>query len=176
MQVEIRQLGAADAEAFSALRRVLVADNPVPMGLTMEEELGRSLQGFRDQLTAPAPNAAFGAWVDGQLRACAAVAWTRFPSSMHKAQLWGCFVDPVFRRTGLGRRIVERALEHARAQGVRRVNLTVYLPNEAAVGLYRALGFVHYGVESEAVCLSGNYHDGEMMTLSFFGLSSKAGV
>ena len=169
MHVEIRQLGAADAEAFSALRRVLVADNPVPMGLTMEEELGRSLQGFRDQLAAPAPNAAFGAFVDGQLCACAAVAWTRFPSSMHKAQLWGCFVDPAFRRAGIGRRIVARALEHARAQGVRRVNLTVYLPNAVAVGLYHSLGFVRYGVEPEAVCLAGQYHDGEQMTLSWVG-------
>ena len=40
---QIRQLGADDAQAFSTLRRELTADNPIPMGLTMEEELARPL-------------------------------------------------------------------------------------------------------------------------------------
>src|SRR5450830_1898947 len=74
MCVEVRQLGASDAEGFSALRRLVTADNPVPMGLTLEEELARPLQGFRDQLSAPAPSAAFGVFIDGRLRACAALA------------------------------------------------------------------------------------------------------
>jgi RimJ/RimL family protein N-acetyltransferase len=166
MGIEVRQLEGADAEAFSALRRLVTADNPVPMGLTLEEELNRPLQGFRDQLSAPAPNAAFGVFVDGQLRACAALAWTsRFPSSMHKALLWGCFVEPGFRGRGLGRQVVGRALEHARQNSIRRVNLTVFLPNHAAVTLYASLGFQPYGLEPEAVCLDGNFHDGQHMTL-----------
>jgi RimJ/RimL family protein N-acetyltransferase len=164
--VEVRQLGGADAEAFSALRRLVTADNPVPMGLTLEEELNRPMQGFRDQLSAPAPNAAFGVLVDGQLRACAALAWTsRFPSSLHKALLWGCFVEPGFRGRGLGRQVVSRALDHARQNSVRRVNLTVFLPNQAAVNLYTSFGFQPYGRELEAVCLGGNYHDGQHMAL-----------
>jgi len=167
MRVEMRQLGGADAEAFSALRRLVTADNPVPMGLTLEEELNRPVQGFRDQLSAPAPNAAFGAFIDGQLRACAALAWTsRFPSSMHKALLWGCFVEPGFRERGLGRQVVSRALEHARQNSIRRVNLTVFLPNQAAVNLYGSLGFQAFGLEPEAVCLGGSYHDGQHMTVA----------
>jgi GNAT superfamily N-acetyltransferase len=168
MSVEVRQLGDMDAEAFSALRRLVTADNPVPMGLTLEEKLNRPIQGFRDQLSVPAPNAAFGVFVEGQLRACAALAWTsRFPSSMHKALLWGCFVEPGFRERGLGRQVVSRALDHARQNSVRRVNLTVFLPNRTAVTLYSSLGFQSYGLEPEAVCIDGNYHDGQHMTLAF---------
>jgi hypothetical protein len=37
------------------------------MGLTLEEELARPLQGFRDQLSYPEPNAAFGAFVGSEL-------------------------------------------------------------------------------------------------------------
>lgn len=167
MDTHIRQLTAADAEAFSSLRRIVTADNPIPMGLTLEEELTRPLQGFRDQLSAPAPSAAFGAFIDGQLRACAAVAWTsRFASSAHKAMLWGCFVDPEFRQAGLGRKIVSRALDHTRDVGVRRVNLTVYLPNEAAVSLYKSFRFEPYGIEREAVCLNGQFYDGQHMALT----------
>ena len=63
----IRQLAASDAEAFAALRREVTADNPVPMGLTLEEELTRPLDGFREQLSFPEPNAAFGAFVGSAL-------------------------------------------------------------------------------------------------------------
>lgn len=162
----IRSLGAADAQAFSSLRRELTAHNPIPMGLTMDEELSRSLESFEEQLSYPAPNAAFGAFCDGVLVGSAAVAWqSRFASSRHKVVLWGTFVSPRFRRRGLGRLLVTRAIEHARTHAVRRINLTMYLPNDAAEQLYRSLGFVRYGVEPEAVCLGGIYHDGAQMSL-----------
>lgn len=136
------------------------------MGLTMDEELGRSIESFAEQLSYPAPNAAFGAFWNGILVGSAAVAWqSRFPSSRHKTMLWGTFVSPHHRRRGLGRLLVEHAIAHARAHTVRRINLTMYAPNDAAEQLYRSLGFVRYGVEPEAVCLSGVYYDGIQMSL-----------
>lgn len=166
-RVEIRQLQASDAEAFSALRRVVTADNPVPMGLSLAEELTRPLQGFRDQLSAAAPNAAFGAFVGGVLQGCSALAWTsKFASSTHKAVLWGTFVAPSYRGQGIARMVVGRAISHGRSNALRRINLTVYIPNAPAVALYEALGFVPYGVEPEALCLGGRYFDGQHMTLA----------
>jgi ribosomal protein S18 acetylase RimI-like enzyme len=169
MDFQIRQLGADDSEAFSKLRRELTADNPIPMGLTMEEELARPLQGFRDQLSYPEPNAAFGAFVDGELVASAAVAWpSKLPSSRHKTTLWGVFVSPRYRRNGIGRAVVKRAIEHAESTGVRRINLTVYVPNPAAVKLYESLKFEHCGIEPEAIRINEAYFDGcQMSRLSF---------
>lgn len=162
----IRALGAPDAQAFSTLRRELTMHNPIPMGLSMEEELTRSLESFAEQLSYPAPNAAFGAFWDEELVGSAAVAWqSRFASSRHKVVLWGTFVSPRFRRRGLGRSLVTRAIEHARTHAVRRINLMMYAPNDAAEALYRSLGFVRYGVEPEAVCLGGSYYDGVQMSL-----------
>lgn len=162
----VRALGASDAQAFSLLRQEVTAHNPIPMGLTFQEELSRTLESFKEQLSYPAPNAAFGAFCDGQLVGSAAVAWqSEFASSRHKVILWGTFVSPRLRRRGLGRLLVERAIEHARAHAVRRVNLTMYLPNDAAERLYDSLGFVRYGVEPEAVCLGGTYYSGARMSL-----------
>jgi ribosomal protein S18 acetylase RimI-like enzyme len=45
------------------------------------------------------------------------------------------------RGTGLGRAMVEATLERARARGCRRVELDVWESNEAAVELYRSMGF-----------------------------------
>jgi ribosomal protein S18 acetylase RimI-like enzyme len=164
-EFQVRQLAAADAEAFSALRREVTADNPIAMGLTMDEELSRSIEGFRTQLSFPEPNAAFGAFVERRLVGCAAVAWpSKFPSSRHKVDLWGVFVSPRLRRGGIGRALVEKAVAHAHAHGARRVNLTVYLPNASAVKLYESLGFVHCGAEPEAICIGGVYYDGLRMS------------
>jgi RimJ/RimL family protein N-acetyltransferase len=165
-QAEIRRLGVADAEAFSALRRKVVADNPVPMGLAYDEELTRPIEGFRNQLSFPAPNAAFGAFADGELIGSAAIAWpSKWPSSRHKAELWGILVSPSFRGRGIGRQLVSKTLDHARHNDVRRVNLLVYVPNPPAVALYESLGFAYCGVEPEAIRLDGHYYDGQHMTL-----------
>jgi RimJ/RimL family protein N-acetyltransferase len=162
----IRQLDATDAEAFSTLRRELVADNPIPMGLSYDEELTRPIEGFRNQLSYPAPNAAFGAFVNDELIGSAAIAWpSKWSSSRHKVELWGIFVSPRFRGRGIGRQLVSRTIDHARANDVRRVNLTVYVPNSPAVALYESLGFTYCGVEPEAVRLEGKYYDGQHMTL-----------
>lgn len=163
---QIRQLAASDAEAFSALRREVTADNPVPMGLTLEEELTRSMEGFREQLSFPEPNAAFGAFVGSELVGSAAVAWTsKFPSSRHKVTLWGTFVSPRYRRRGIARALVVKAIAHAQANGVRRINLTVFVPNEPAVQLYQSLGFIVCGAEPEAVRIRESFYDGQLMSL-----------
>lgn len=164
--MHIRRLGADDADAFSALRREVTRENPVPMGLTFEEELTRTLDGFRAQLSSPLPNAVFGSFLGDELAATAAVSRAGpFPSSHHKMVMWGVFASPRHRRRGLGRQVVGAALQHAFDNGVRRVNLQVYVPNEPAIALYQSIGFVAYAVEVEAVCLGGQYHDGVHMAL-----------
>ena len=106
----IRRLGADDAAAFSALRREVTRENPVPMGLTFEEELTRTLDGFRAQLSSPLPNAVFGCFIEGKLAATAAISRAgQFPSSQHKMVMWGVFTSPRLRRRGLSRQVVEAA-------------------------------------------------------------------
>ena len=164
--MNIRCISVEDAEAFSTLRQEVTRENPVPMGLSYEEELTRTLDGFRAQLSFTHPNAMFGSFADGELVATAAVGYTsKFPSSRHKMVMWGVFTSPRYRRQGLSRQVVEAALQHAFSNGVRRINLQVYVPNEPALGLYKSFGFVEYGVEPEAVYLDGQFYDGVHMTL-----------
>jgi RimJ/RimL family protein N-acetyltransferase len=162
---QTRQLTAADAEAFSQLRREVTAQDPVAMGLTLEEEFTRPIEKFRDQLSFAQPNAVFGAFLDGELVGTAAVAWpSRLPSARHKVNLWAVFVSPRFRRQGIARALVARAVDHADANGAVRVNLMVFVPNVPAVRLYESLGFRHYGTEPQSVRIDGRYHDGYLMS------------
>jgi ribosomal protein S18 acetylase RimI-like enzyme len=60
------------------------------------------------------------------------------PGVMHITQI--C-VMPEFRRRGLGRVLIERAMEQARRMGLRSATLTVTRENAGALGLYQRLGF-----------------------------------
>ena len=51
------------------------------------------------------------------------------------------FVDETARRTGLGRALVEAAVDHARARGCRRMELDVNERNTTAIAFYRGVGF-----------------------------------
>lgn len=61
--------------------------------------------------------------------------------------------------------MVTEAVRHAFENGVRRVNLQVFVPNPEAVQLYLSMGFVEYGREPEAIFLGGTYYDGVHMSL-----------
>lgn len=50
-------------------------------------------------------------------------------------------VDPAFRGRGLGKRLLEYALEYCRGLGAERVELEVRTGNDAAIALYRKYGF-----------------------------------
>lgn len=64
-------------------------------------------------------------------------------------------VDPQFRKQGIGRRLLERAVDYARQCGCENVFLEVRTGNEAAKALYGGLGF-------KAIAVRRRYYaDGE---------------
>ena len=57
------------------------------------------------------------------------------------AHLEDLFVEAAARGSGLGRELVEAALEHARRRGCARIELDANEANEPALRLYRSVGF-----------------------------------
>ncbi len=64
------------------------------------------------------------------------------PLAERLAELDGLFVEPEFKRRGLGRALLQDAFSMARARGVRRIEVT---SNLEAVGFYEKIGFVADG-------------------------------
>jgi ribosomal protein S18 acetylase RimI-like enzyme len=58
-----------------------------------------------------------------------------------KAYLDHLVVAPQWRRSGIGRALVEYAIERAKDAGASRVDLTANATKQAGHGLYRSLGF-----------------------------------
>jgi ribosomal protein S18 acetylase RimI-like enzyme len=82
----------------------------------------------------------------------ALVGWTKLvratglDSNAHVQQVQGLGVDPGQRRSGIGRALVEAAVERARQRAARKVTLRVLSTNEPAQRLYRSIGFTVEGV------------------------------
>lgn len=66
------------------------------------------------------------------------------PTTRHVATL-GMFVSADHRRQGIGAALMDAAMVWARANGVERVELSVYPHNDAAIALYRRFGFEQEG-------------------------------
>lgn len=64
-----------------------------------------------------------------------------------------------YRGQGIGRRLLQTAIERAQAIGLQKVELEVYEHNHSAVALYERMGFVHEGRKSRAARLDQGYID-----------------
>jgi len=82
----------------------------------------------------------------------------------HAAKL-EVMVDPAHRRQGLGRALMEGCIAWAEAAvGVEKLSLSVFADNEAALALYRDLGFEEEGRRlREYKDLDGAYRDDVLM-------------
>lgn len=71
---------------------------------------------------------------------------TRYPGRVSHVVLLGTLaVDPRLHGQRVGRAMVEDAIAHLRAEGIRRVELFAESDNTQALAFYRRLGFVHEG-------------------------------
>jgi len=79
------------------------------------------------------------------------------------ADIRGLAVAPDHQGRGLGRALVQAALDAARERGARKVTLRVLAPNTAARALYESCGFVVEGVRRDEFFLDGRYVDDVLM-------------
>ena len=106
------------------------SDNAFLAGIErlIETPDARYLLGAPDDDSAPAGVA--------QLRFRYGIWW-----AAEDALLEDLFVEESARGSGLGRALLERAVQEARERGCRRIELDVNDNNDAALGLYRSIGF-----------------------------------
>jgi ribosomal protein S18 acetylase RimI-like enzyme len=157
--IEIRRLGADDAETFRDIRLEALARNPEAFGSTFEAEKDKPLSWFSERLGASHVHGAFRA---AKLIGIAVLVIQQSAKMAHKGALVSMYVRPQARRLGVGRRLVEAIIDTARRH-VELVQLTVVTGNEAALRLYAGLGFVQFGLEKKALKHGGRYYDEILM-------------
>jgi GNAT superfamily N-acetyltransferase len=148
-------LREADADAFVGLRREALLDSPLSFTSSPEDARSIDAEGFRAQVRGAPQSVVLGAFADadeGDLVAMVGIHRDPHAKVAHKAHVWGMYVTPAWRGRGLGRQLLDAAIEHARTlDGVAWIMLGVAREAPAARSLYESAGFVAWGEEADAV-------------------------
>jgi RimJ/RimL family protein N-acetyltransferase len=159
---KVRRLETSDVEDYRDLRLEGLKNHPEAFASSWEHEAGKLLTWWAERLEA---NTVFGGWANSsRLVGVAGFRVQDVAKLQHKGVLWGMYVRPEARGTGLAAALVQQVVEHARTV-VEEVCLTVVTSNAAARRLYRAAGFQEYGLERRALKVGSEYYDEVLMAL-----------
>lgn len=161
-EVVIRPAEPGDAAGLVALAREVGAE---PEGWLISTSDWRRAADERRYLRSirRSPNAAvFVAEAREGLVGRLSVARDPHPASFHVADL-GLMVAAGHRRRGIGRALLEQAVEWARGTGVSKLELHVFPHNEPALALYKAFGFVEEGYRRRHYRRGAEYVDAVLM-------------
>ena len=139
--VTVCRLVADDWQTYRAIRLAMLQESPSAFGGTHDEAAGNNERVWRQRLT---DNVVLLARM-GRTPAGSAMYSVFGATDPGDCSLFGMWVDPGFRRAGVGRILVDSVLAQARAAGKRRVVLHVVADNTGAIGLYQRAGFVATG-------------------------------
>jgi ribosomal protein S18 acetylase RimI-like enzyme len=160
--LKIRRLEADNVASYRELRLEGLKSHPEAFSSSWEYAAGKPLSWWAERLEM---NTVFGGWVDRS--PLVGIAGLRVEDDIklgHKGVLWGMYVRPEGRGTGLAAALVQQVVEHARTL-VEEICLAVVASNTAACRLYNAAGFKEYGLERRAIKVGGEYYDELLMTL-----------
>ena len=156
--VVIRRAQPGDAAALVAVTREVGAE---PEGWLLASTEWRSVGAERRYLRSVrrSPNAAVFVAEDGEeIVGRLSIARDAHPASFHVASL-GMMVAKGHRRRGVGRALLEQAVEWAREVGISKLELHVFPHNEPAIALYESFGFEREGYRSNHYRRAGELVD-----------------
>jgi len=173
--VTIRPVRPEDAEALRELR--LEALRTCPVALTADpgeaeahppswwREMAERNGGDATGVIMLAETDLAGGGAALRLAGMAGIWVSTNPKLSHAGTLWGVYVRPSFRGSGVGSRLVMACIDWARAKPLAVVRLGVAVGNDAAIRCYERCGFVPYGIEPLTVRWEGRYYDEVLMAL-----------
>jgi hypothetical protein len=158
--MNIRVLVGADAPAFQHLRLEGLRDCPTAFASNYKEECDIDVATVAARLEPTMDRAICGKFVHGSLVGIVGAQRESRRNLRHKALIFAMYVTPASRGQGIGRELLEYALNYAaKMPGLRQVNLCVNAASASAIAMYRAAGFEPFGVERAFLVVDGVSQD-----------------
>ncbi|WP_265502893.1 GNAT family N-acetyltransferase [Paracoccus beibuensis] len=158
----VRRLSGEDAVQFRTVRLEGLERHPEAFGASYEDEAELPLTLISQKLSA---GLVFGGFRGDQaLEGVIGVMKGQSEKVRHIATIWGMFVRPPARGTGLSSKLLQAAIDEASCD-CRSIRLSVVATNEPARRLYQRAGFTEWAVDTAALFVNGSFHDEILMRL-----------
>jgi ribosomal protein S18 acetylase RimI-like enzyme len=153
--IEVGRLAADRWEESKALRLEALESDPTAFGSSVSDEAVLSESDWKRR----AGNALF-AFSDGKPVGMITVIVSSRPKTKHVAEIFGVYVKASERRRGIGKLLLEKALDDiGRNPEVAKIRLTVNPEQRAALELYRKAGFHEVGTLRRELRIGDRYYD-----------------
>ena len=98
----VRTLTPEDAPEYQVLRLRGLHETPTAFASSYEEEVGTPVAEIARRLQPKDSGAIFGAFIESKLVGLAGIQRESMTKLSHKANLWGMYVSPEHRKSGVG--------------------------------------------------------------------------
>ncbi len=164
MDTEIRKIESTEWKLWKEFRLAALQESPLSFGNSYEIEKDFTETQWRQGLEK---SEMLGVFSGETLIGCAGLAGYDFAQMQHKKRLFGVYVVPAHRGTGMADRLLKALIEHV-GKNTLQITLGVKSINEQAIGFYKKHGFEVYGVEPRACKIGDAFYDDTLM-VKFLG-------
>ena len=141
-RVSIRRLRAGETTHFRDIRLRALKDAPLAFGESVAEARKRPKANWEHAASRFSRGSTGAVFIADDGRRWVGMIGIRASDDEPELMwIWGMWVDPRVRRTGVASRLIDRAVAWAGRQGAARIRLGVFKENTDAYHLYRGLGF-----------------------------------
>jgi ribosomal protein S18 acetylase RimI-like enzyme len=153
--IDVRTLQPERWREARELRLQALQTDPIAFGSAYEEEENFPEEEWQRRMK----NAIFALSDDRPVGTITYVFSNRVKSK-HIARIFAFYVEPNYRNRGIGKKLLERALELIREnKEIVKIQLFVNREQEAAVKLYKKMGFVIVGQMNKEIKIGDSYYD-----------------
>lgn len=153
--MRIRQLEPSDATELFRLFREALTEEPLAFVASPEDDAASSVEAVAERLKGAPNTVVFGAF-DPLIVGMLWFARESRAKLAHQALISNVFVCKEFRGRGVGGKLLEAAIAHARSlEGVEALWLGVSDKSPAALRLYERHGFSVWGLEPDGIRADG---------------------
>jgi len=170
MHEHVRRIQPEDADRLKAVRLQALAESPEAFASSLREERALPDRHWREIAVSNARGQASIGFIALDGEAIVGLVAGLLEPDVHGAaergaRLVSMWVDPAYRRRGLGRRLAGAVCDWANAIGADRLSLWVARGNAPAVALYRRMGFEPTGRQQRLRGPAGLLEDEMMLPL-----------
>jgi len=141
---------------YAAFRLAALQDSPLSFMSSPEDDSACSPEIVRERLKTGPPNSIIIGAFAPELVGTLGLYRDPHIKAAHKVHLWGMYVAPPHRRSGIGAQLLDAAIQHARSiPGVTAIRLSVSSTAPAAQRLYERAGFRIWGREPDSLRHNG---------------------